>query len=76
MAAVLVCVASHISVPPSGICVFCVCWARLQPCCHLDLGPWSSSLTTLGLLHPDSVFLWRGVAGLVGLQMCVPAINI
>lgn len=29
-------------------CVLCVLGTRLQPCCHLDLGPRSSSLTTPG----------------------------
>lgn len=28
----------------------------LQLCCHLDLGPWRSRLTTFGLLHPDNVY--------------------
>lgn len=78
VAAVWVCAASHISIPPGGICVFCVCWAHVPSLAATwiwDHGVAASPLLGCCIQIMPFLLAWSSWA-CRGLQMCVPAINI
>lgn len=78
VAAVWVCAASLVSIPPGGISVFCVCWALVPSLAATwiwDHGVAASPLLGCCIQIMPFLLAWSSWA-CRGLQMCVPAINI
>lgn len=77
VAAVLVCLASHVAVPTGGLCVFCDCWAHISSLAATWIwghGEVASPLLDCCIQTMSFPLAWSSWA-CQGLQMCVPAIN-